>query len=93
MILLSFSSEEEVGPLSPVAISIAAGFSGAIAAAASHSFDTARTRAQCVILPKVKKKRIWFFGWLSYKKYENSFSLVSVDFTVYSKREEVSEME
>ncbi|KAF3602772.1 hypothetical protein F2Q69_00034655 [Brassica cretica] len=46
------SSEEEVGPLSPVAISIAAGFSGAIAAAASHSFDTARTRAQCVILPK-----------------------------------------
>ncbi|KAH0852635.1 hypothetical protein HID58_093800 [Brassica napus] len=60
------ASEEEVGPLSPVAISIAAGFSGAIAAAASHSFDTARTRAQCVILPK---------------KYENSFSLVSVDFT------------
>ncbi|WZY93043.1 hypothetical protein YC2023_065372 [Brassica napus] len=52
MILLSFSSEEEVGPLSPVAVSIAAGFSGAIAAAASHSFDTARTRAQCVILPK-----------------------------------------
>ncbi|KAF3517520.1 hypothetical protein DY000_02060709 [Brassica cretica] len=49
---LSFSSEEEVGPLSPLAISIAAGFSGAIAAAASHSFDTARTRAQCVILPK-----------------------------------------
>nr|VDC70881.1 unnamed protein product [Brassica rapa] len=48
------SSEEEVGPLSPVAISIAAGFSGAIAAAASHSFDTARTRAQCVILPKRK---------------------------------------
>ncbi|KAF3516415.1 hypothetical protein DY000_02060706 [Brassica cretica] len=44
------SFEEEVGPLSPVAISIAAGFSGAIAA--SHSFDTARTRAQCVILPK-----------------------------------------
>jgi len=48
-----FSSEEEVGPLSPVAISLAAGISGAVAAAASHSFDTARTRAQCVILPKV----------------------------------------
>jgi hypothetical protein len=47
------SSEEEVGPLSPVAISLAAGISGAVAAAASHSFDTARTRAQCVILPKV----------------------------------------
>ncbi|KAF8080008.1 hypothetical protein N665_0982s0010 [Sinapis alba] len=46
------SSEEDVGPLSPATISIAAGFSGAIAAAASHSFDTARTRAQCVILPK-----------------------------------------
>lgn len=39
-----------------MAISLAAGFSGAIAAAASHSFDTARTRAQCVILPKVKEQ-------------------------------------
>ena len=65
---MSFSSEEEVGPLSPVAVSIAAGFSGAIAAAASHSFDTARTRAQCVILPKVKKEDPSIaFSTLSYK--------------------------
>ncbi|KAF2587644.1 hypothetical protein F2Q70_00035485 [Brassica cretica] len=57
------SSEEEVGPLSPVAVSIAAGFSGAIAAAASHSFDTARTRAQCVILPKYTAKERKFLKW------------------------------
>ncbi|XP_010435005.1 PREDICTED: uncharacterized protein LOC104718884 [Camelina sativa] len=57
------SSEEEIGPLSPVAISIAAGISGAIAAAASHSFDTARTRAQCVILPKYTAKERKFLKW------------------------------
>lgn len=57
------SSEEDVGPLSPVAISIAAGFSGAVAAAASHSFDTARTRAQCVILPKYTAKERKFLKW------------------------------
>ncbi|CAH8276623.1 unnamed protein product [Arabidopsis lyrata] len=57
------SSEEEIGPLSPVAISVAAGFSGAIAAAASHSFDTARTRAQCVILPKYTAKERKFLRW------------------------------
>ncbi|VVB01101.1 unnamed protein product [Arabis nemorensis] len=57
------STEEEVGPLSPIAISIAAGFSGAIAAAASHSFDTARTRAQCVILPKYTAKERKFLRW------------------------------
>jgi hypothetical protein len=58
-----FSSEEEVGPLSPVAISLAAGISGAVAAAASHSFDTARTRAQCVILPKYTAKERKFLKW------------------------------
>ncbi|KAG7547531.1 Mitochondrial substrate/solute carrier [Arabidopsis suecica] len=57
------SSEEEIGPLSPVAISLAAGISGAIAAAASHSFDTARTRAQCVILPKYTAKERKFLRW------------------------------
>ncbi|XP_019098161.1 PREDICTED: uncharacterized protein LOC104773243 isoform X1 [Camelina sativa] len=57
------SSEEEIGPLSPVAISIAAGISGAVAAAASHSFDTARTRAQCVILPKYTAKERKFLKW------------------------------
>ncbi|KFK22902.1 hypothetical protein AALP_AAs72951U000200 [Arabis alpina] len=57
------SSEDEVGPLSPIAVSLAAGFSGAIAAAASHSFDTARTRAQCVILPKYTAKERKFLRW------------------------------
>lgn len=36
--------------LAPVAISIAAGFSGAIAAAASHSFETVKTHSERVIL-------------------------------------------
>uniref|UniRef100_A0A1J3CLA5 Calcium-binding mitochondrial carrier protein Aralar1 n=1 Tax=Noccaea caerulescens TaxID=107243 RepID=A0A1J3CLA5_NOCCA len=57
------SSEEEIGPLSPVGVSLAAGFSGAVAAAASHSFDTARTRAQCVILPKYTAKERKFLKW------------------------------
>ncbi|GAA0155820.1 transporter [Lithospermum erythrorhizon] len=45
-------SDEEIGPLSPIAITVAAGFSGSLAAAASHCFDTARSRSQCTILPK-----------------------------------------
>ncbi|CAN7104642.1 unnamed protein product [Brassica rapa subsp. narinosa] len=49
-------------PRSRTFISIATGFSGAIAAAASHSVDTARTRAQCVILPKLKKN-MKFLKW------------------------------
>ncbi|KAB1207613.1 Mitochondrial dicarboxylate/tricarboxylate transporter DTC [Morella rubra] len=46
-------SDEEIGPLSPLAVSLAAGFSGSVAAAASHGFDTAKSRSQCVVLPKV----------------------------------------
>nr|CAD1844356.1 unnamed protein product [Ananas comosus var. bracteatus] len=45
-------SIDEVGPVSPLASSLAAGFSGAIAAALSHSFDTAKTRSQCIVIPK-----------------------------------------
>ncbi|KAE8124231.1 hypothetical protein FH972_019136 [Carpinus fangiana] len=45
-------SDEEIGPLSPLAVSLAAGFSGSVAAAASHCFDTAKSRSQCVVLPK-----------------------------------------
>ncbi|KAK9292399.1 hypothetical protein L1049_020366 [Liquidambar formosana] len=44
--------DEEIGPLSPLAVSLAAGFSGTIAAAASHGFDTAKSRSQCTVLPK-----------------------------------------
>jgi len=43
------SSDEEIGPISPLAISLAAGFSGSVAAAASHSFDTAKSRSQCIV--------------------------------------------
>ncbi|KAF7842636.1 solute carrier family 25 member 41 [Senna tora] len=45
-------SDEEIGPLSPLAVSLSAGFSASIAAAASHSFDTARSRSQCTVIPK-----------------------------------------
>ncbi|KAK7407678.1 hypothetical protein VNO78_09688 [Psophocarpus tetragonolobus] len=43
---------EEVGPLSPLAVSLTAGFSATLAAAASHGFDTTRSRSQCTVLPK-----------------------------------------
>ncbi|KAL6531672.1 hypothetical protein OROMI_028035 [Orobanche minor] len=45
--------DNEVGPLSPVALSLAAGVSGSFAAAASHGFDTSRSRSQCTVLPKL----------------------------------------
>lgn len=51
--MLSLRSDEEIGPLSPLGVSLAAGFSGSVAAAASHCFDTAKSRSQCVVLPKV----------------------------------------
>ncbi|KAK7319386.1 hypothetical protein RJT34_04107 [Clitoria ternatea] len=43
---------DEVGPLSPLAVSLTAGFSASVAAAASHGFDTTRSRSQCNVLPK-----------------------------------------
>ncbi|CAJ1935992.1 unnamed protein product [Sphenostylis stenocarpa] len=43
---------EEVGPLSPFTVSLTAGFSASVAAAASHGFDTTRSRSQCNVLPK-----------------------------------------
>nr|GEW77420.1 hypothetical protein [Tanacetum cinerariifolium] len=46
------SSDEDIGPLRPLAVTLAAGFSGSIAAAASHSFDNAKCRSQCLVLPK-----------------------------------------
>ncbi|XP_020247236.1 mitochondrial carrier protein MTM1 isoform X2 [Asparagus officinalis] len=45
-------SINEVDPISPLASSLAAGFSGTMAAAASHTFDTAKTRSQCIVTPK-----------------------------------------
>ncbi|XLU27509.1 hypothetical protein S245_063575, partial [Arachis hypogaea] len=46
-------SNEEVGPLSPLFFSITTGLLASIAAAASHAFDTTRTRSQCTVLPKI----------------------------------------
>jgi len=44
---------EDIGPLSPFTVSLTAGFSASVAAAASHGFDTSRSRSQCNVLPKV----------------------------------------
>ncbi|KAL1827729.1 mitochondrial aspartate-glutamate transporter AGC1 [Daucus carota subsp. sativus] len=44
--------DEEIGPLSPLSVSFAAGISGSVAAAASHCFDTAKSRSQCIVVPK-----------------------------------------
>ncbi|KAM3282240.1 hypothetical protein P3S67_025885 [Capsicum chacoense] len=55
-------SHVDVGPLSPLAVSLAAGFSGSLAAAASHGFDTAKSRSQCMVPPKdelVSDKFLW----------------------------------
>ncbi|XLR30999.1 hypothetical protein S83_058899, partial [Arachis hypogaea] len=46
------NSDEEVGPLSPLFVSITTGLSALVAATASHAFDTTRTRSQCTVLPK-----------------------------------------
>ncbi|KAJ1402281.1 Mitochondrial substrate/solute carrier [Sesbania bispinosa] len=61
---------EEVGPLSPLAVSLAAGFSGSVAAAASHGFDTARSRSQCTVLPKYVSMERRFLKW---KRLGNKF--------------------
>ncbi|XLR27319.1 hypothetical protein S83_055219, partial [Arachis hypogaea] len=45
-------SDEEVDPLSPLFVSITAGLSALVTTAASHAFDTTRTRSQCTVLPK-----------------------------------------
>ncbi|XP_038723747.1 uncharacterized protein LOC120015403 isoform X2 [Tripterygium wilfordii] len=45
--------DEEIGPLSPLAVSLAAGFSGSVAAAGSYCFDTAKIRSQSTVLPKL----------------------------------------
>lgn len=58
----SCRSNDEVGPLSPFSVSLAAGFSGAVAAAASHGFDTAKSRSLCTVLPKVWKSLMEEYG-------------------------------
>ncbi|KAL9231037.1 hypothetical protein vseg_006308 [Gypsophila vaccaria] len=56
-------TNDEVGPLSPLAVSLTAGISGSLAGAASHGFDTSRTRSQCIVLPKYFAMERKFLGW------------------------------
>ncbi|CAL0306123.1 unnamed protein product [Lupinus luteus] len=56
-------SDEEIGPLSPLGVSLAAGFSASLAAAASHGFDTARSRSQCTVLPTYIAMERKFLKW------------------------------
>ncbi|XP_057421327.1 mitochondrial arginine transporter BAC2 [Lotus japonicus] len=65
---------EEVGPLSPLAVSLAAGVSGSVAAAASHGFDTARNRTQCTVLPKYVSMERKFLKW---KRLGNKFERIT----------------
>ncbi|KAL6652342.1 hypothetical protein ACP70R_011267 [Stipagrostis hirtigluma subsp. patula] len=54
---------EEAGPLHPFASSVAAGFSGVVAAAASHTFDTAKSRSECTVVPKYIAMERKFLKW------------------------------
>ncbi|KAF7010064.1 hypothetical protein CFC21_024531 [Triticum aestivum] len=54
---------EEAGPVPPLASSLAAGFSGVVAAAASHTFDTAKSRSQCTVIPKYIAMERRFLKW------------------------------
>lgn len=70
----------EVGPLSPIAVSVAAGVSGSLAAAASHGFDTARSRSQCTILPKYVSMERKFLKWSRPgKRFERLFGIHPAD--------------
>ncbi|KAE8686298.1 Ubiquitin-specific protease 12 isoform 1 [Hibiscus syriacus] len=51
--------DEELSPLSPVAASLAAGFSGAVAAASSHVFDTAKTTFSMQFISMERKLLKW----------------------------------
>lgn len=65
------SSDEDIGPLHPLSVSLAAGLSGSVAAAASHSFDTAKCRSQCLVLPKYITMERKFLRWtLPGKRFE-----------------------
>ncbi|CAI9754368.1 unnamed protein product [Fraxinus pennsylvanica] len=57
------SFDEEIGPLSPVAVSLAAGVSGLVAAAACDSLDTAKSRSQCIVLPKFVSMERKYLRW------------------------------
>jgi hypothetical protein len=47
-------SLEDIDPLTPWHLSVTAGLAASVAAVASHPMDTAKTRSQATVLPKVK---------------------------------------
>lgn len=47
------SSLEEIPPLKPWQMSVSAGIAASGAAAVSHALDTAKTRSQATVIPKV----------------------------------------
>jgi len=47
-------SLEDIDPLTPWQLSVTAGLAASVAAVASHPMDTAKTRSQATVLPKVK---------------------------------------
>lgn len=73
-------SNEEVGPLPPLAVSILAGLSGTVAAAASHCFDTAKSRSQCIVLPKYVSMERRLLKWnLPGKRFERMTGIHPAD--------------
>ncbi|KAM6592486.1 hypothetical protein CsatA_000189 [Cannabis sativa] len=56
------SMDEDI-PLSPLAVTFAAGLSGSVAAAASHCFDTAKSRSLCTVVPKFVSLERKFLKW------------------------------
>lgn len=58
-----FRNLEEAGPVPPFASSVAAGFAGVVAAAASHTFDTAKSRSECTVVPKYIAMERKFLKW------------------------------
>lgn len=73
-------SDEEIGPLPPLYVSLAAGFSGAVAAAASHCFDTAKNRSQCIVLPKYVSMERKLLKWnLPGKRFERATGIHPAD--------------
>lgn len=87
--LLLFRSDDEIPPLSPLSVSLTAGFSGSVAAAASHAFDTAKCRSQCTVLPKVcylssaNSNLPWLCYTIPGSKHTNFFDLLQTYMPTY----------
>lgn len=58
MIVVNISSLEEIPPLKPWQLAVTAGIAASGAAAISHTLDTAKTRSQATIIPRVISSRL-----------------------------------